>query len=97
MIWKGLVSKVLIPAVVAAILAIVVGAIATWLVYRITRDVPPKRSEGGFRRGQWGSASLVSLAHGTGDAQKTMGIIFLALMSYGAPARRTPYRRCGSS
>ena len=82
-IWKGVVSKVLIPAIVAAILAIVVGAIATWLVYRITRGVPQKRSEGGFRRGQWGSASLVSLAHGTGDAQKTMGIIFLALMSYG--------------
>ncbi len=83
-IWKGLVSKVLIPAVVAAILAIAVGAIATWLVYRITRGVPTKRTEAGFRYGQWGSASLVSLAHGTGDAQKTMGIIFLALMSYGS-------------
>ena len=83
-IWKGLVGKVLIPAVVAAILAIVVGAIATWLVYRITRGVPNERTEAGFRYGQWGSASLVSLAHGTGDAQKTMGIIFLALMSYGS-------------
>jgi phosphate/sulfate permease len=82
--WKGIVSKVLIPAIIAAILAIVVGAIATWLVYRITRGVPEKRSEAGFRYGQWGSASLVSLAHGTNDAQKTMGIIFLALMSYGA-------------
>jgi phosphate/sulfate permease len=86
-IWKGLVSKVLIPAVIAAILAIVVGAIATWLVYRITRSVPEKRSEAGFRYGQWGSASLVSLAHGTGDAQKTMGIIFLGLMSYGAVSK----------
>ena len=86
-IWKGVVSKVLIPAVVAAILAIVVGAIATWLVYRLTRGVPQKRAENGFRRGQWGSASLVSLAHGTGDAQKTMGIIFLALMSYGSVSR----------
>ena len=83
-LWKGLVSHVLIPAVVAAILAIAVGAIATWLVYRITRGVPTDRTEAGFRYGQWGSASLVSLAHGTGDAQKTMGIIFLALMSYGA-------------
>ncbi len=83
-IWKGLVSKVLIPAVVAAILAILIGAIATWLVYRITRGVPTQRTEAGFRYGQWGSASLVSLAHGTGDAQKTMGIIFLGLMSYGS-------------
>ena len=83
-IWQGLVSHVLIPAVIAAILAIAVGAIATWLVYRITRGVPTDRTEAGFRYGQWGSASLVSLAHGTGDAQKTMGIIFLALMSYGS-------------
>jgi phosphate/sulfate permease len=83
-IWKGLVSHVLIPAVVAAFLAIVVGAIATWLVYRVTQGLDEKRTEAGFRYGQWGSASLVSLAHGTGDAQKTMGIIFLALMSYGS-------------
>jgi PiT family inorganic phosphate transporter len=83
-IWKNIVSKVLIPAVVAAILAVIVGAVATWLVYRVTRGVPEKRSEAGFRYGQWGSAALVSLAHGTNDAQKTMGIIFLALMSYGA-------------
>lgn len=86
-IWKGLVSKVLIPAVVAAVLAIAVGAIATWLVYRVTRGLDTKRTEAGFRYGQWGSASLVSLAHGTGDAQKTMGIIFLGLMSYGAVSK----------
>jgi inorganic phosphate transporter, PiT family len=58
--------------------------VATWLVYRITRGLSESRTEAGFRRGQIGSASLVSLAHGTNDAQKTMGIIFLALMSYGA-------------
>jgi len=86
-IWRGIVGKVIIPAIVAAILAVVVGAIATWLVYRLTRGVPEKRSEAGFRYGQWGSASLVSLAHGTNDAQKTMGIIFLALMSYGAVSK----------
>ncbi|MEI7717222.1 MAG: inorganic phosphate transporter, partial [Mycobacterium sp.] len=86
-IWKGVVSKVLIPAVVAAILAIAVGALATWLVYRITRGISTERTEAGFRYGQWGSASLVSLAHGTGDAQKTMGIIFLALMSYGSVSK----------
>jgi phosphate/sulfate permease len=86
-IWKGIVGKVIIPAIVAAILAVIVGAIATWLVYRVTRGVPQKRTEAGFRYGQWGSASLVSLAHGTNDAQKTMGIIFLALMSYGAVSK----------
>ncbi|BBX98313.1 inorganic phosphate transporter [Mycobacterium lacus] len=86
-IWQGVVSKVVIPAIVAALLAIVVGAMATWTVYRFTRGVPEKRTDTGFRRGQIGSASLVSLAHGTNDAQKTMGVIFLALMSYGAVGR----------
>jgi inorganic phosphate transporter, PiT family len=83
-IWKGITSKAIIPAVVSALLAILVGAVATWLVYRITRGVGETRTEAGFRRGQIGSASLVSLAHGTNDAQKTMGIIFLALMTYGS-------------
>ncbi|EUA52402.1 phosphate transporter family protein [Mycobacterium xenopi 4042] len=86
-IWSGLVSKVIIPAVVAAVLATLVGAVGTWLVYRVTRGVPEQRSEQGFRRGQIGSAALVSLAHGTNDAQKTMGVIFLALMSYGAVSK----------
>lgn len=83
-IWSGVVSKVIVPAVVDALLATLVGAVGTWLVYRTTRGVAEKRTERGFRRGQIGSASLVSLAHGTNDAQKTMGVIFLALMSYGA-------------
>lgn len=83
-IWSGVVSKVIVPAVAAALLATLVGAVGTWLVYRTTRGVAEKRTERGFRRGQIGSASLVSLAHGTNDAQKTMGVIFLALMSYGA-------------
>lgn len=86
-IWKGVMSKAIIPAVVSVFLAIAVGAVATWLVYRITRSLTRERTEAGFRRGQIGSASLVSLAHGTNDAQKTMGIIFLALMSYGSVSK----------
>ncbi|EFD76199.1 LOW QUALITY PROTEIN: predicted protein, partial [Mycobacterium tuberculosis T85] len=72
-IWSGVVSKVIVPAVVAALLATLVGAVGTWLVYRTTRGVAEKRTERGFRRGQIGSASLVSLAHGTNDAQKDDG------------------------
>lgn len=94
-IWSGVVSKVIVPAVVAALLATLVGAVGTWLVYRTTRGVAEKRTERGFRRGQIGSASLVSLAHGTNDAQKTMGVIFLALMSYGAVSTTASVRRCG--
>ncbi|KAA8969137.1 inorganic phosphate transporter [Mycobacterium sp.] len=83
-IWQGVVSKVITPAFAAAVVAIVVAATGTWLIYRVTRGIPEKRTEKGFRRGQIGSAALVSLAHGTNDAQKTMGVIFLALMSYGS-------------
>ena len=86
-IWTGVVSRVLIPALVSVVLAGLVGAIGTWLVYRFNRGVPEQRSEAAFRRGQIFSASLVSLAHGTNDAQKTMGVIFLALISYGAVSR----------
>ena len=83
-IWHGLVSKVMLPALLAPTIALLVATVGTWLVYRVTRGVPEKRTEAGFRYGQIGSASLISLAHGTNDAQKTMGVIFLALISYGA-------------
>ena len=83
-LWTGVVSLVLVPAVVAATVAILVAAVGTALVHRIIRGLEESRTERGFRRGQIGSAALVSLAHGTNDAQKTMGVIFLALMSYGA-------------
>ncbi len=86
-IWQGVMSKAIIPAFVSVFMAIVVGAVATWAVFRITRGLKKERTEAGFRRGQIGSASLVSLAHGTNDAQKTMGIIFLALMSYGSVSK----------
>lgn len=90
-IWSGVVSRVVVPAVVATLIAIAVAAAGTWMVYSVTRGIPEKRTERGFRRGQIGSAALVSLAHGTNDAQKTMGVIFLALMSYGAVGKTATF------
>lgn len=83
-LWAGLVSKVLIPALLGPILAMFVSSIATRLVFRITKGVPQNDAHRMFRWGQIGSASLVSLAHGTNDAQKSMGIILLALIAAGA-------------
>ena len=83
-LWTGLVAKVLIPALVAPLVAIMVAGVATWLVVRITRGVPQTKNDRMFRWGQLGSASLVSLAHGTNDAQKSMGVILLALIASGA-------------
>ncbi|MGH3644149.1 MAG: inorganic phosphate transporter [Mycobacterium sp.] len=81
--WPGVISKVLVPAVAAPFIAGLVAAAGTWLVYRLTRNVEKKRREEGFRWGQIITASLVALAHGTGDAQKTMGVIALALITTG--------------
>ncbi|TQC48873.1 anion permease [Rhodococcus sp. WS4] len=81
--WSGVMSKIVVPAVLAPVVAALVAAIGTWLIYRITAGVEENAKEQGFRWGQIGSASLVSLAHGTNDAQKTMGIIFLALVAHG--------------
>ncbi|MGW9114195.1 anion permease [Microbacterium sp. NPDC055683] len=83
-VWGGIIGKVLIPAILSPFIAALIAGVGTWLVYRITATAPEKKTEGGFRWGQLGSASLVSLAHGTNDAQKTMGVIFLALIAYGA-------------
>ncbi|WP_459548256.1 inorganic phosphate transporter [Nocardia sp. X0981] len=80
---SGVLNKIVVPALLAPVVAGMVSTIGTWAVYRITRGADPAKITTGFRWGQVGSASLVSLAHGTNDAQKTMGVIFLALVAYG--------------
>ncbi|NKS35375.1 inorganic phosphate transporter [Rhodococcus hoagii] len=82
--WGGVMGKVILPALLAPVVAALVAAVGTKLIYRITRDVPDDTKGKGFRIGQVGTASLVSLAHGTNDAQKTMGVIFLALVAHGS-------------
>ncbi|NUR61777.1 MAG: inorganic phosphate transporter [Catenulispora sp.] len=82
--WHGLTSKVVLPALLSPVIAGLVAVVGTFLVYRITRGVPEELRGRGFRLGQIGSASMVSLAHGTNDAQKTMGVITLALIANGS-------------
>ncbi|HEV7849235.1 MAG TPA: anion permease [Mycetocola sp.] len=77
-----LMSKVLLPAVLAPLTAGLIAYVATKLAYRVTRRYDGKPDgRSGFRYGQIFSSSLVALAHGTNDAQKTMGVITLALIS----------------
>jgi inorganic phosphate transporter, PiT family len=76
-------EKIVIPAVASPVVACVVGMLATYLAYVITRRTAGRTVNRGFRAGQVGSASLVALAHGTNDAQKTMGVITLTLISAG--------------
>ncbi|MFD3584846.1 anion permease [Streptomyces sp. NPDC058683] len=77
-------EKIIIPAFASPVVAGVAALIATYLAYKITTRGRENSVTKGFRLGQIGSASLVSLAHGTNDAQKTMGIITLTLISVGA-------------
>jgi PiT family inorganic phosphate transporter len=83
-----IVSKVLLPALIAPLVAGLAAAMATRLAYRITAR--PRRAadggggtEAGFKYGQAFTASLVALAHGTSDGQKTMGVITLVLIAAG--------------
>ncbi|MER7937180.1 inorganic phosphate transporter [Streptomyces sp. NPDC093272] len=87
-----LVTKVLLPAVAAPVVAGLAALLATRLSYGIGKDADDNATRKGFRAGQIASAGLVSLAHGTNDAQKTMGIITLALVAGGtiAPGSNPP-------
>ncbi|CAM5488243.1 MULTISPECIES: inorganic phosphate transporter [Streptomyces] len=86
------VTKVLLPALAAPIVAGLAAMLATRLTFRINRNVDEKSTAKGYRAGQIASAGLVSLAHGTNDAQKTMGVITLALVTGGvlAPGSNPP-------
>jgi PiT family inorganic phosphate transporter len=77
-----LLSKVVFPAVLAPLTAGVVAFLATRIAYAITK----KKQRSGFRYGQIFTSSLVSLAHGTNDAQKTMGVVTLTLIAGGFQA-----------
>jgi inorganic phosphate transporter, PiT family len=79
----GILSDVLIPALLAPLVAGSVAALAILIAYRMIGRLRPGPVNRGFRFGQLGSASLFALSHGTNDAQKTMGIITLALVAAG--------------
>src|SRR3954470_20095905 len=79
----GIVEKVLVPAAVAPVLAFAVAALAILIIYRMVGALRPGSVTRGYRLGQIVTGSMFSLAHGTNDAQKTMGIITLALIAHG--------------
>ena len=79
----GLIEKVVIPALVAPFLAFLAAGMAILIAYRIVGRLRPGPVNRGYRVGQVASGALFSLAHGTNDAQKTMGIITLALIASG--------------
>ncbi|MCT9625399.1 PiT family inorganic phosphate transporter [Arthrobacter sp. SORGH_AS 212] len=92
---ETLLQKVILPAIFAPLIAGLVAYVCTRLAYALTSRHDPEtgskltQKRGGFRTGQIFTSSLVALAHGTNDAQKTMGIITLVLIAAGTQAPGT--------
>ena len=80
---RGLLEKVIVPALVAPVVAFLAAGVCILITYRMVGRLRPGPVNRGYRLGQIASASLLSLSHGTNDAQKTMGIITLALVAHG--------------
>jgi PiT family inorganic phosphate transporter len=81
-----LVDKIVLPALLAPLIACAVAYLATKLALAITSGPNAQQNRARFRYGQTFTSSLVSLAHGTNDAQKTMGIVTLTLIAAGFQA-----------
>lgn len=79
--WQGLQQKVIIPSLVAPFLGLLIALLIMIFISRLTRSKNEEKTENIFRRLQVASASFVAFTHGTNDAQKTMGIIALALIA----------------
>jgi inorganic phosphate transporter, PiT family len=82
-IGAGLLGKVIVPALIAPVLAFGIAGVGIIIAYRVVGRQRPGPVTRGFRFGQLISGGLLALAHGTNDAQKTMGIITLALVAHG--------------
>jgi PiT family inorganic phosphate transporter len=81
--WSGLWHKVIVPALGSPLLGFVGAFLLLLALYWLLRNISPGTAGHGFRIGQWASGGFVSFTHGANDAQKTMGVIALALYESG--------------
>jgi PiT family inorganic phosphate transporter len=79
----GVLTKVLLPLVLSPILGVVIGFLAMVLIFNVFQRANPRRLNARFRRLQVVSAAFMAFSHGSNDAQKTMGIMTLALIAGG--------------
>ncbi|WP_181779672.1 inorganic phosphate transporter [Pseudonocardia pini] len=78
--WDGVVEKVLVPMVLSPVVGFVLAGLVMIAILWIFKDRNPTRLSRGFRHAQTVSAAAMALGHGLQDAQKTMGVIVLALV-----------------
>jgi inorganic phosphate transporter, PiT family len=90
--WQmdGVVNKVLIPLVASPFIGFVIGLLLMGLIFNVFRRAHPGRLNAGFRRLQVLSAAYMAFSHGSNDAQKTMGIMTLALVTAGVQTTFEP-------
>ena len=81
--WRGILEKVVIPTLTSPLIGLLGGAILATALYWTFRGLRPHTASTVFRRAQTVSAALMAFSHGSNDAQKTMGVIALALLSAG--------------
>jgi PiT family inorganic phosphate transporter len=82
--WHDIAHKVVIPAVIAPAIAFAAAFALLLAIYWIFRWMTPGIANRTFRLGQLGSGTWVAFTHGSNDAQKTMGVIALALFTHGS-------------
>jgi phosphate/sulfate permease len=85
--WHGVLNKVVVPMVLSPLIGLLVGYLFMLAVLWAFRKARPGPANRGFRYAQLGSAALMAFGHGTQDAQKTMGVIALALFTSGHISR----------
>ena len=81
--WDTVLTKVVVPMLVSPLIAFTLGLLAMSAVWWLFRRANPGRANRGFKLAQTFSAAAMALGHGLQDAQKTMGVIFLALLASG--------------
>jgi phosphate/sulfate permease len=81
--WTGVLDKVVIPMVLSPLVGFGLAYLAMVGILWTFRKAQPSKANRGFRTAQIGSAALMAFGHGTQDAQKTMGVITLALVTSG--------------
>lgn len=79
----GIAGKVLLPLVLSPLAGFAAGFLIMWAIYWMCARIPRGRVNAAFRRLQLLSAGFMATSHGLNDAQKTMGIVTLALLIFG--------------
>jgi PiT family inorganic phosphate transporter len=81
--WHGVWEKVIVPGAVSPAIGFAGAFLLMVIIYRVFFGAPPGVAHRGFRYGQLISGTWVAFTHGANDAQKTMGVIALALYTHG--------------